>query len=43
MRNTVLNYYKKGYYTNEQMKVFVKAKFISAEDYEQATGIPYEA
>lgn len=43
MYDIIKRYYGKGYYTNEQMKVFVVAKYITAEQYEEITGIPYEA
>lgn len=34
-------YYSKGYYTNEQVAIFVKGKKITPEQYETITGIPY--
>lgn len=38
----VKRYYGLGKYDNEQMKVFVKGKKISAEQYEEITGVKYE-
>lgn len=43
MRAAILRYYKQGKYTVDNMKLFVATKFITVEDFEQATGIPYEA
>lgn len=39
----VKRYYDKGFYSNEQVKVFVEAEKISPEEYEQITGEPYVA
>ncbi|WP_394884762.1 XkdX family protein [Clostridium butyricum] len=36
------NYYDKGLYDNEQMKVFVKGKKITEQEYELITGEEYE-
>jgi uncharacterized XkdX family phage protein len=34
-------YYDRGYYTNDDVKVFVEAGYITPEEYEQITGEPY--
>lgn len=34
-------YYQKGYYTNENIKSFVKAEKITAEQYKLITGEDY--
>lgn len=41
----VKRFYDAGYpqYTDESLKGFVVTKMITAEEYEQITGIPYEA
>lgn len=39
--NTVKRYYDKGYYTNEDIKTFVRAGKITAAEYELITGEPY--
>lgn len=41
MYNTVKRYYDMGKYTNEQMKVFVQAKWITEEQYLEITGVVY--
>lgn len=38
---TVKRYYDKGYYTNEDVALFVRAGKITAEEYEMITGEPY--
>lgn len=37
----IKNYYNQGYYTKEQVKVFVKAKWINIEQYEEITGVKF--
>ncbi|MFX3616210.1 MAG: XkdX family protein [Sporolactobacillus sp.] len=37
----ISDYYKKGYYTNDQMKVFVTAGWITIDDYKEITGKDY--
>lgn len=41
--NTIKRYYDNGHiaYTNESLKTFVRAGMITAEQYEQITGIEY--
>lgn len=39
--DAVRRYYLKGYYTNEQMKIFVLGKKITEEQYKEITGIEY--
>lgn len=41
MFNTIKKYYDKGYYTNEDMKVFVNAGYITEEEYQDITGVEY--
>lgn len=43
MYNSIKKYFDKGYYTTEQMKVFVQAKWITEEDYKTITGVDYIA
>lgn len=38
----VSRYYKAGFYTKEQVKVFADNGKISTSQYEQITGDPYE-
>lgn len=37
----VQRYYNKGYYDVEDVKVFVKAKKITAEQFKEITGVDY--
>jgi len=39
--DSVKRYYNMGFYTNEQMKIFVVADFITAEQYKEITGVEY--
>ena len=39
----VFDYYKAGYYTADQVKVFVVKGKITADEYEQITGQAYVA
>jgi uncharacterized XkdX family phage protein len=39
----ITTYYQKGYYTNDQMKVFVTAGWITSEDYKMITDEDYVA
>ena len=43
MYNSIERYYNMGFYTIEQMKVFVMAKWITPEQFETITAVPYEA
>lgn len=43
MYNSIKRYYDMGKYTDEQMKVFVQANWITAAQYEEITGITYVA
>lgn len=43
MYNTIKRHYDAGRYTNEQVKIFVQAKWITEEQYKQITGIDYVA
>ena len=42
MYDIVKDYYNKGIYTDANVATFVKAGKITAEQYEQITGQPYE-
>ena len=42
MYKVVKRYYDKGIYDNDDVKVFVKAGKLTAEQYESITGEPYE-
>lgn len=42
MFNSIKRYYDMGKYSDEQMKVFVKAGWISDEQYKEITNIPYK-
>lgn len=39
----ISSYYQKGYYTDDQMRVFVTAGWITADDYKSITGQDYAA
>lgn len=41
MFNSIKRYYDSGRYTKEQVKVFVKASWITEEEYELITGEAY--
>lgn len=43
MFNSIKKYYDQGRYTNEQVKVFLQANWITAEQYKEITGIDYVA
>lgn len=43
MYNTIKCHYDAGRYTEEQVKVFVVAKWITTAQYKQITGIDYVA
>lgn len=43
MYNSIKKYYDMGKYTDEQMKIFVKAEWITEEQYKEITGIEYVA
>lgn len=38
---SIKRYYGMGFYTNEQMKTFVVAEFITVEQYKEITGVEY--
>lgn len=40
---TVSDFYKSGFYTDEQVKVFVAKGKITSDQYEEITGKPYSA
>ena len=42
MFNIVKRFYDKGYYTKEDVAVFVRAGKITAEQYEEIVGEKYE-
>ena len=37
----VQRYYSKGYYTDNDMKIFVRGSKITEEEYKQITGLDY--
>ncbi|MED3792314.1 XkdX family protein [Niallia alba] len=37
----ISDYYAKGFYTNERMKVFVVSAWITSEEYKEITGVDY--
>ncbi|VUZ24882.1 Uncharacterised protein [Acetobacterium wieringae] len=41
MYNSIKRYYDEGRYTNDQVKIFVRAKWITAEQYKTITGEDY--
>lgn len=41
MYDTIKNYYDKKLYTNNDLKIFVKAKWITEIEYKQITGQDY--
>jgi hypothetical protein len=38
----VKQYYQQGLYTDDQLKVFVQAAYITQQDYQDLTGTPYQ-
>lgn len=42
MYSTINNYYQRGIYTNENVKIFVKAKWITEEQFKDITGQDYQ-
>lgn len=42
MYKIVKRYYDKGYYDDEDVKVFVRAGKITPAEYEEITGVPYK-
>ncbi|WP_461241208.1 XkdX family protein [Paucilactobacillus sp. N302-9] len=43
MSDLVKNYYKLGLYTTENLKIFVQATYITADDFKDLTGTAYKA
>lgn len=43
MADMVIDFYKQGLYTVENMKLFVQVQWLTAEQYKEATGIDYVA
>ncbi len=43
MFDSIKRYYDMGKYTNEQIKIFVRAKWITEEEFEEITEEEYEA
>ncbi|QGG60073.1 XkdX family protein [Loigolactobacillus bifermentans] len=43
MADMVKNYYKLGLYTNDNLKVFVQAGYITTADFQDLTGGVYSA
>lgn len=41
MFKIIKRYYDKGFYSKEDVKVFVKANQITEEEYQEITGDPY--
>ena len=41
MRELVIKFYKQGLYNAEDIKLFVKVAWISADDYKSLTGQDY--
>lgn len=39
----VLDYYKQGYYNANDLQLFVQVKWITADQYKQATGTDFPA
>lgn len=42
MYNSIKRYYDSNRYNNEDVKIFVAAKWITPEQYKEITGIPYQ-
>lgn len=43
MYNSIKKYYDEGRYTKAQVKIFVRAKWITAAQYQEITGEEYTA
>lgn len=43
MHDLVIQFYKEGLYTTDDMKLFVEVQWISADEYKQLTGTDYVA
>lgn len=43
MYSSIKRYYDTGRYDDEDMKIFVLAKWITEAQYAEITGIPYQA
>lgn len=41
MKDTIQRYFNEGIYTEEKVKIFVKAKWITEIDYKEITEIEY--
>lgn len=41
MYNSIKRYFDTARYTADDVKIFVKARWITAEQYEEITGVPY--
>lgn len=42
MKESIIEFYKLGFYTNESFKTFVQAKWITVEEFESVTKVDYE-
>ncbi|MGP9042091.1 XkdX family protein [Cytobacillus kochii] len=39
--NAIKGYYTEGFYSNDDVKIFVQAAWITADQYKQITGVNY--
>lgn len=39
--NMIKGYFDRGFYTEEQIKIFVKARYITEEEFKEITGSDY--
>lgn len=43
MADIVIQFYKQGLYTADDMKLFVQVQWITADQYKETTGVDYVA
>lgn len=41
MADMVIDFFKRGFYTADDMKLFVEVQWITTEQYKSATGLEY--
>lgn len=43
MADMVIDFFKRGFYTADDMKLFVEVQWITTEQYKETTGVDYVA